>query len=66
MFADDVKASHGATVSMIDEEALFYLMSRGISKQGAIDLVKRAFLAFFLNEIGEKEIYKSFLRLIDQ
>jgi Fe-S cluster assembly protein SufD len=66
VFADDVKASHGATVSMIDEEALFYLMSRGISKQGAIDLVKRAFLAFFLNEIGEKEIYKSFLRLIDQ
>jgi Fe-S cluster assembly protein SufD len=35
IFADDVKCSHGATVGQIDEEALFYLRSRGIDKREA-------------------------------
>ena len=33
--ADDVKCSHGATVGQIDEEAMFYLRSRGISPEEA-------------------------------
>jgi len=35
IFADDVKCSHGATVGQIDEEALFYLRSRGINEREA-------------------------------
>jgi Fe-S cluster assembly protein SufD len=35
IFADDVKCSHGATVGQIDDNALFYLQSRGISKREA-------------------------------
>jgi Fe-S cluster assembly protein SufD len=35
IFADDVKCSHGATVGQIDEDALFYLQSRGINKHEA-------------------------------
>ena len=35
IFADDVKCSHGATVGQIDEEAMFYLRSRGIDKREA-------------------------------
>jgi Fe-S cluster assembly protein SufD len=35
IFADDVKCSHGATVGQIDESALFYLRSRGISMKEA-------------------------------
>ena len=35
IFADDVKCSHGATIGQIDEEALFYLRSRGIDKREA-------------------------------
>jgi Fe-S cluster assembly protein SufD len=35
IFADDVKCSHGATVGQLDENALFYLQSRGISKHEA-------------------------------
>ncbi len=35
IYADDVKCSHGATVGQINEEALFYLRSRGISKKEA-------------------------------
>jgi Fe-S cluster assembly protein SufD len=35
IYADDVKCSHGATVGQIDEDALFYLQSRGINKHEA-------------------------------
>jgi Fe-S cluster assembly protein SufD len=35
IFADDVKCSHGAAVGQLDEEALFYMMSRGINKREA-------------------------------
>jgi Fe-S cluster assembly protein SufD len=35
IFADDVKCSHGATIGQIDENALFYLQSRGIDKKEA-------------------------------
>jgi Fe-S cluster assembly protein SufD len=35
IYADDVKCSHGATVGQIDENALFYLQSRGINKREA-------------------------------
>jgi Fe-S cluster assembly protein SufD len=35
IFADDVKCSHGATVGQLDDDALFYLQSRGINKREA-------------------------------
>ena len=65
VFADDVKASHGATVSAINEEELFYLASRGIAKDCAKTLLKRGFLSFFLDEIEEDGIRNSFRRFID-
>jgi len=41
--ADDVKCAHGATVSRLQPEALFYLQSRGISPDQAAQLLLRAF-----------------------
>ncbi len=64
VFADDVKASHGATVSMLNEEELFYLKSRGISQEKSASILKRGFLAFFLEAIEHNEVCKSFERLI--
>ncbi len=43
IFADDVKCSHGCTVGSIDEEALFYLRSRGIGMEQARALLLTAF-----------------------
>lgn len=43
IFADDVKCSHGCTVGQLDEEALFYLQSRGIPKKEARALLTYAF-----------------------
>ena len=42
--ADEVKCSHAATVGKIDEEQLFYLMSRGINKAKAQQLIIDGFL----------------------
>ncbi|HEY6333426.1 MAG TPA: Fe-S cluster assembly protein SufD [Blastocatellia bacterium] len=43
IFADDVKCSHGATIGQIDQEALFYLRSRGLDSQAARGLLLYAF-----------------------
>ncbi len=51
--ADDVICSHGATSGAIDEEALFYLRSRGVPEGEATDLLTLAFLAEAVAEIGD-------------
>lgn len=43
IFADDVKCSHGCTVGQLNENALFYLRARGISKEAAQALLLYAF-----------------------
>ena len=43
IFADDVKCAHGAAVGQLDDEALFYLRSRGIPLADARGLLTRAF-----------------------
>lgn len=45
IYADDVKCTHGATIGQLDEEALFYLESRGISKEAARGLMVYSFAA---------------------
>ena len=49
IYADDVKCAHGATVAQLEEKALFYLQSRGVSKREA-----EVMLSFgFINELLE-------------
>lgn len=43
IYADDVKCAHGATTGQIDEDALFYMMARGIAPERAHDLLVYAF-----------------------
>jgi Fe-S cluster assembly protein SufD len=51
IYADDVKCSHGATVGQLDENAMFYLRSRGISVENARLLLLYAFAAEVINHI---------------
>jgi Fe-S cluster assembly protein SufD len=51
IYADDVKCSHGATVGQLDETAMFYLRSRGISIENARLLLMYAFAAEVINHI---------------
>jgi Fe-S cluster assembly protein SufD len=49
--ADDVRCSHGATVGQLDQEHLFYLMSRGLSRSQAERLVVMGFLGEVLSRL---------------
>ena len=51
IFANDVRCSHGATVGQIDEDATFYLRSRGIPHSEARGLLTYAFAADILERI---------------
>jgi len=51
IYADDVKCSHGATAGELDDQAMFYLRSRGIDRAGARALLTAAFVAEALDEI---------------
>jgi Fe-S cluster assembly protein SufD len=51
IFADDVKCSHGATVGQLDEDALFYLRSRGIDKEKANAILQYAFANDIFDQI---------------
>ena len=60
IYADDVKCSHGSTSGSIDDEAIHYLMTRGIKKKAARKLLINGFLNEILENISEEKI-KSFL-----
>jgi Fe-S cluster assembly protein SufD len=52
IYADDVKCSHGATVGQLDDEALFYLRSRGIDKREAMLMLMFAFAHEVIQKIS--------------
>ncbi len=52
IYADDVKCAHGATVGQMDEDALFYLRTRGIDEIRARQLLTYAFAAEVLDRIA--------------
>ena len=56
IYADDVKCSHGSTTGQLDDEAVFYLRSRGLSEKAAKELLVKAFLGEVLEEIDHEEV----------
>jgi len=56
IYADDVKCSHGATSGNLDEDAIFYLMSRGLSHSQSKELLINGFLLDVVEKITDEEI----------
>ena len=56
IYADDVACSHGSTVGAIDEDAIFYLVSRGVPRKKAQDMLVLAFLAEAIDEIDSNDL----------
>jgi len=61
IYADDVVCSHGSTSGAINEEALFYLRSRGVPKAKAIDLLTLSFIAEAIQEVESPELADALL-----
>jgi Fe-S cluster assembly protein SufD len=56
VYADDVKCTHGATTGQLDEEQLFYLISRGIKEETAYSLLIHGFIDDALSKIDNSYI----------
>jgi Fe-S cluster assembly protein SufD len=51
--ANDLRCNHGATVSQVDEDQVFYLMSRGIPRDEAVRLIVEGFFQPSLDRLPE-------------
>ncbi len=52
IYNDDVKCSHGSTIGQLDEQALFYLQTRGISERTAVTMLSYAFCDEVISHIA--------------
>ena len=58
IYADDVKCSHGATSGSVDEDSIYYLMSRGLSRKESVRLLINCFLNEVIDMIKSNSIKK--------
>lgn len=65
IYADDVKATHGASTGQLDETALFYMQQRGIGKEKARQLLVGAFMKDVLVTIGDENLKEKLLNAVD-
>ena len=58
IYADDVKCSHGSTSGSVDENSIHYLMTRGLSKKQAVQLLVNGFLNEIIGDIKSNSVRK--------
>ncbi len=66
IYADDVKCSHGSSSGSIDQEAIFYLRSRGINEQQAKRMMIEGFLAEVVNKVKNKDVRNIFYNKLNE
>jgi len=64
--ADNVKCSHGATVSQLDDEEVFYLQSRGLDEDDARNLLINAFATEIINQLPLASLRETLSKVISQ
>jgi len=62
----DVKAGHGATIGKLDENSVYYLMSRGLTRKDAERLMINGFLNPIISEITDEPLKERFVSLVNQ
>ena len=65
IYADDVVCGHGSTCGKLDEDSMFYLMSRGIPKAEAETMLVRGFLEELVDPIEDEALAEALLGVID-
>ena len=64
--ADDVRCTHGATTSQVDESELFYLLARGIRPDAARQLIVMGFFNTVLDRLPEEKLRAHIEGLVEQ
>jgi Fe-S cluster assembly protein SufD len=62
--ADDVRCTHGATVGPVDEEQLFYAMTRGLEREAAARLIVEGFFAEVFEKLGAPAVTETLRKLV--
>jgi len=62
----DITAGHAASIGQIDEEQVYYLMSRGLSKAEAAKLIVSGFLTPFVNRLNNEFLKEELLKNIEE
>lgn len=65
IYADEVEASHGATVGQLDELALFYMQSRGLDEAAARRILTGAFCRAIGNRLSDRKLVEQIEALLD-
>lgn len=63
---EDVEGNHGASIGELDEKTLFYLMSRGFTKEAAQQMIARARLDAVANQIMEPSVREKTLKYLEE
>ncbi len=66
IYADDVKCSHGSVTGQLDEEAMFYLRSRGMSEKSSRAVLLNAFASDVVEHIGVEAVRQEIDAFIDK
>lgn len=65
ILADDIRCSHAATVGQLDEESIFYLMSRGLPRREAKRIVIEGFFASVMERVPFEGVRDRFQGMIE-
>lgn len=65
IYADEVEASHGATVGQLDEAAIFYLRTRGLSEDQARRMLTAAFCHAVSDRVKDRELAGRIAEMLD-
>lgn len=65
IYADDVVCGHGSTCGKLDEDSLFYLLSRGIPKAEAETMLVRGFIAELIDPIEDEAVNEALQGIVD-
>lgn len=66
IIADNVKCTHGATVSQLEDEQLFYLQSRGLNAADAQNLLVNAFAAEIINQLSLASLRDTLIKAVNR
>lgn len=64
--ANDVRASHAATISQVEEEYVFYLMSRGIPRSIAVQMIVEGFFETVFARMGNERVRERLMEAVEQ
>ena len=65
IYADDVKCSHGSTVSKLNQDQVYYFKSRGINEEQALKILQKAFLVETIEAIENSQIKEYSYNLLE-